>query len=712
MDSASRRRLRRRVADENRKRAPRACDRCKARKSKCVEATPGKCQRCLASNLACMFGREKSPVTQDTASSDLPEPGIVATSTRNRAQLLQDDISHTDPLSPASVLSQKLAEHVVAGQSKRAPWPNILSRLREAFSLDPDAAPEERDMVAMQAHMTRPKALHPYEVARLHAAIDAFPPRLIADFLISVFIKHATDTFFYFDQDQILSEIDQFYTDTTSPLRSDLSFVCLAMAIFALGSQWTPLERPDEFAVSLHRDNDDLGQVFYTHAKTLIPDLIDRPCLRSIQAPFLLGVYLMPASAIGSSYVYMGLALRKALAFDLHLNPEDQAVDDREREVRCRLWWSIYSLERPRSVDANVVKVPHPSPLPALDRLQKYNNIQFQMAYARLIKILDRIAEPCGVTEAEEQSESEGLASDLRQWKKSLPPDFKLENVDTKDSRYRTIFHLYLNYYYAWITMGKVALVTVARTSLRYHMFPASRPPGPSEATLMQSRYCAKAGRKLLLLFENLTQTRKITRFSFTDFQGCSIATIVTLVAGITERDSGYNARVKFGLDCLRRMATGNMTAKLGVKFVEAVQSITNEAAEKLHQASSTANETQDVQNSASTSDYNQWAEWLTRLERSQTLEQRAIHEAEPDVPFPHTVLHPPQSSDNTSDWRTAGEQYIPESSTPQSLAHGSTMLREFQSIEYDLLSGFQSDDPAFLMGLTGIDVLDFSGLT
>ncbi|KAJ6147457.1 hypothetical protein N7497_009439 [Penicillium chrysogenum] len=687
MDFASKRRRRRRVADENRKRAPRAA---------------------------------RSPSVQDTTSSGLTEPGEGTVSSNSQARLLQDDDNRNDPLSPASVLSQRLAEHVVAGQSKRIPWPNILSRLREAFSLDPDAAPEERDMVSMQAHMTRSKALHPSEVARLHAAIDAFPPRPVADFLLSVFIKHATDTFFYFDQDQVLSEIDQFYNDTTSPLRSDLSFVCLVMATFALGSQWTPLERPDVSAVSLHRDNDDLGQVFYTHAKTLIPDLIDRPCLRSIQAPFLLGVYLMPASAIGSSYVYMGLALRKALAFDLHLNPEDQAVDDREREIRCRLWWSIYSLERcttvklnrPRSIDANVVKVPHPSPLPALDFLQRYNNIQFQVAYTRLIKILDRIAEPCVGTAAEGQSEPEALASDLRQWKKSLPLDFQLDNVDPKDSRYRTIFHLYLNYYYAWITMGKVALVTVARTSLRRHMVPTSRPLDPREATLRQSRYCAKAGRKLLLLFENLTRTRNITRFSFTDFQGCSIATIVTLVAGITERDSGYNSRVQFGLDCLRKMATGNMTAKLGVKFVEAVQSITNEAAEKLHQASSVLSERQDMQASASASDYNQWAEWLTRLERSHTMEQRAIHEVEPEVPFLHTVKHPPQSNENMSDWRTAGEQPISESSILQNPAHSCGMLRELQPTEYDLLSGLQSDDPAFLMGLTGLDVLDFSGFT
>lgn len=183
-------------------------------------------------------------------------------------------------------------------------------------------------------------------MARLQVAIGAFPPRQIADFLVSVFVKHATDLFFYFDQDQMLTELDQFYKNENCPLRSDLSFVCLALATFALGSQWTTLERPEESVVSLNREDDDLGRVFYTHAKTLIPDVIDRSCLRSIQAPFLLGVYLMPANAIGSSYIYIGLALRKAIAFDLHLESIDESIDPTEIEIRRRLWWSIYSLER------------------------------------------------------------------------------------------------------------------------------------------------------------------------------------------------------------------------------------------------------------------------------------------------------------------------------------------------------------------------------
>jgi hypothetical protein len=176
--------------------------------------------------------------------------------------------------------------------------------------------------------------------------VNAFPPRPVADFLLSVCIKHGTDSFFYFDQTQFLSEIHQFYTEPSSRLRSDASFVCLAHAAFALGSQWTTLARPDDSASHLSPGDTDPGRIFYNQARALIPDVIDKPSIRSVQAPFVLGVYLLPASAIGSSYIYMGLALRKALALDLHLNPEDMNISSTEKEIRSRLWWSIYALER------------------------------------------------------------------------------------------------------------------------------------------------------------------------------------------------------------------------------------------------------------------------------------------------------------------------------------------------------------------------------
>ncbi|KAJ5370973.1 uncharacterized protein N7496_007065 [Penicillium cataractarum] len=683
--AAARRRRRRRVAEENRKRAARA---------------------------------EKSPLNEDspTLQSQATARGASASHARDSPRDNISTESH-ELLSPESALSQGLVKHVVVDNSKRVQWPNILSRLREAFSLDPQAAPEERDMVAMQARMIKPKALHPYELTRLRAAIDAFPPQPVADFLLSVFTKHATDTFFYFDQAQLIGEIEEFYATPTTSLRSDPSFIGLAMATFALASQWTTLERPEGSDIIRNRESSDLGRLFHYHAKTLMPDILDRSCLRSIQAPFVLGVYLMPASAIGSSYVYMGMALRKALTFDLHLNVEDQGMDEREKEVRRRLWWSIYSLERcttvklnrPRSISADIITALPPSPYPPLDRLQTYDNIHFQIAYSRLIKILDQVADlGDGQMNAEQLLRCSKWEADLKEWKRSLPQNFKLDRIDPKAPSYRTVFHLYLNYYYSWITMGKVSLVTVARSRLRQYLLPEHHAPQICDTVRRLSDSCTKAARKLLQLFENLTNTQNITRFSFTDFQGCSIATIVTLVAGILERDSGYEARVAFGLDCLGRMAAGNMTAQMGVRFVEAVRSITNEAAEKLHCASSRRKRHDEDVDSRSTSAYNQWAEWLTIQEQEDT-SCRTL--TEPGQLQTSSTSHPVVGP--WPPWQAIDDEIFQNtSSIPQQGIREARDHQWLEATDQDLFSGLHGDEQTLLMGLTGLDALDFSGLT
>ncbi|KAJ5980648.1 hypothetical protein N7481_007946 [Penicillium waksmanii] len=694
LSTADRRRRRRRVADVDRKRAPRA-----------GESLPG-------TELRTELPKQSPPQAPKT-SPTLSDRGVV---------------ENSGLPSPASVLSHGLSKHVIADQSKRVLWPNILSRLREAFSLDPQRAPEEREMVAMQARMIQPKGLHPSELSRLHAAINAFPPRLVADFLVFIFIKHATDVFFYFDQAQMLSDIDEFYTDPRSSLRLDPAFICLAMATFALGSQWTPLERPEGLESGQQKDDVDLGREFSFHAKSLVPDIVERSCLRSIQAPFVLGVYFMPASAIGASYVFLGLALRKALASDLHLGSEDGALTDIEKEVRCRLWWSIFSLERcttvklnrPRSIDTQIITVPYPSKCIALDQVQKFENLDCQVAYVRLIRLLDEIAGVARVAALTRRRdglpEPPGLSqskweADLKLWKQSLPIDLKLDRMGPSDLKYRAVSHLYLNYYYALITMGKVALVTVARTKLKQA---DGEMLDVSDHVKELAICCSKAAIKTLQLFESLNRSRKITRFSFTDFQGCSIATIVTLVSGILERDSSYDIRVNFGLNCLRKMATGNMTAKLGVRFVEAVQSITNEAARKRQLEASLPPDTSNSIHSG----YYQWAEWLTVQGDSQRRPDSMVrlHEESPSarenrdqnsVPW----LAAQSTFRDTSTWQIQIEQNTSEtSSAPQNSLNESP--ESLLPMGYDFFSTLHSDEHSFLMGLTGLDALDFSGLT
>ncbi|KAF4951206.1 hypothetical protein FGADI_7611 [Fusarium gaditjirri] len=718
MDStpAARRRRRRRVAEENRKRAPRACDRCKARKSKCIESSPGICQRCEAGQLSCRFDRLSPRQSQS------PMPAGVATITSVAA-----------PSQTGATPQENIS--IESHQTESILWPRFLTRLREAFSLDPISGPEEQDMANLQAvsiashsvnypevdciqNISRPDNPSLADKARLKKIVDSFPPRSIAQFLVHVCIRRGTDAFFYFDQAQLIHEIEQFYASQTCPLRFDPSFICLALTIFALGSHWTPLERPGHSRIDEH----DPGRLFFEQAKLLVPDIIELPGLRSIQACLILGVYLMPQNAVGSSYVYTGMALRKALAFDLHQDSDDQAMDAREREVRRRLWWSIYSLERcstiklnrPRSVTPGIITVPLPTVLPEFDNSQKFNNVLLQIAFARLISILDRVADwESAVTNSSSGADTSSLENQLREWKDSLPESFDLETIPPQDSRYRAVFHIWLNYYYAWIVMGKMSLITVVRKTLRCHLGDDSEPCNIDEKAGKLSRSCAKASKKLLQLFEDLDQTGYTTRFSFTDFQGCSIATIVTLIAGILDRDPGYERRVRFGLEFLRRMATGNPNAQVGVRFVEALRSISNEAWSKLSQSRHlSANVGEEGPQSSA---YNEWAEWLSNQEGSQSaINAEAIGDGA--LGPGHTTQAPPGS--DAEFWSTGPEDMewssrndavleplIPRLPMPQPPV--GEHLNPFETYR---LSTTCNDDQPFLMGLTGFDVLDFAG--
>lgn len=258
-----------------------------------------------------------------------------------------------------------------------------------------------------------------------------------------------------------------------------------------------------------------------------------------------------------------------------------------------------------------------------------------------------------------------------------------------------------------------MALVTIARKKLKQT---DRETPDINEKANRLANGCMKAAKKTLHLFENLTTNRKITRFSFTDFQGCSIAIIVTLVSGIFIRDSGYDTRVEFGLSCLRKMATGNMTAKLGVRFVEAVRSITEEAANKLKRDSSLPCDTSELNMHAG---YSHWAGWLTAQEsfarreygvRSQTnsLPSRTDNERDLD-PWLGAI---PASIGGTNAWNSEASHAPDISSMMPGPFNASESPTACRPLELDFLSTLHNDDQSFLMGLTGLDALDFSGLT
>ncbi|CAJ0546907.1 Ff.00g015340.m01.CDS01 [Fusarium sp. VM40] len=470
----------------------------------------------------------------------------------------------------------------------------------------------------------------------------------------------------------------------------------------------------------------DPGQMFFQQASSLIPDILEDDSIRSIQACFILSAYLMPMNVVGTSYLYMGMALRKALSLGLHQNP-DERLEERERESRRRLWWSIYSserctaikLNRPRSVLSTSIEVPLPAPLQDLDRGQKFNNILLQIAYARLITIMDMAVDLESTTADDGINERvTSLEDNLKEWKNSLPEGFSLDAIPPSDSRYRAVFHLYLNYYYTRIIMGKASLIRIVRMTLRYHLGQDAQPWIIDDATEKLARSCKRASKKLLYLFEGLDETSGTTRSAFTYFQACSIATIVTLIAGILERGFGYQQRVDLGLGLLRGMAAGNPTAEMGVKLVESLQSISDEASRKLSLSRQPFGQPHNEE-PLSASRYNDWTEWLANQGQPQADDDVFMQSAAALQPFVSSMM--PSSSLMESEPATSlandGGLSLRALGMLDSLMTRPSVQQPLLALQLDLPNFSHQttdtdDDQAILMSLTGLDVLEFAALS
>ncbi|RDW76467.1 Zn(II)2Cys6 transcription factor [Aspergillus mulundensis] len=693
----------RRVPDEKRKRAAQACDRCKARKSKCVGVDTGRCQRCTRDDRVCNVTKYYSGVSPMRSGSTSPR----------RTRTTVDGVSE-----PAGFKTLEASVDISNSAVMKITWPRFLLQLREALALDPRIELEESDMMAMQTQYHQPTILQPNEIKRIHKASRALPPRAVADFLICVCLTHASDVFFYLDQSQFLADVDQFYNQPASPLRLDSGFVCLILSVLALGSQWTELERPSSFSANLLPDDREPGRVFFEEARSLIPDLMDRTSLTSIQAPFILGVYSLPDRALGSAYSYMGLALRKAVALEIHQQGDDSRFSEHEIQVRCRTWWSVYSLERttaiklnrPRSIDPADITTPLPVSLPSLDHAQAVDNIQHQIAYASLVMILDRIADQG--TKARHGSQIDTLQLELETWKRNLPPALRVENIRPKDADYRAVVHLQLNYLYAWIVLGKGSLLNTIQAHVRRQRPDADTVThirtGPSTVLDDLALSCVEASKMILSLCESLSRNNLTFRFSFTDFQGCSIATIVAILAGIVERDAQYEARVAFGLNHLRTMALGNLPAEVGVRFVETLQAISNEAFAKLGNVGASGDEhyareaRHEDRNAAG---YSQWAQWVSsKASLNNTDQGRDLQFEVPNSSFgPVSTLSTTTSLAQTSASAISSDHPPAHQDLSNMVAMDSPL-----PLDIDPQMVWSHDDQLALMGLTGLDMLEF----
>jgi hypothetical protein len=184
------------------------------------------------------------------------------------------------------------------------------------------------------------------------ACLECLPPWDIVEFLVQIYFEFAQTNSFYVEERWLRDKIQQLKTEPNDISSDDSGWICSVLMVLAIGSQFSHMadERVRDVEGYVHErrgsSEPDIGAKFYQMAAKLLPDIITIASLESVQACLLLAHYTLPIDTQGLAYTYLGLALKISIQNGMHRKYIGKEFDSHTVEVRNRLWWSVYTLER------------------------------------------------------------------------------------------------------------------------------------------------------------------------------------------------------------------------------------------------------------------------------------------------------------------------------------------------------------------------------
>lgn len=176
-----------------------------------------------------------------------------------------------------------------------------------------------------------------------------FPPKHIAEFLTNAFLKYSQTNYFYFHEATFREKLDYYYANEPPLSINDAGWICTLLMTFAIGTQFAHMQTQSTLPGGSSTEDmpgDEVGLEIYRFSCRLIPDLITVASVETVQAFLLLGVYTFPIDTTGLAYVYYGLAIKMAIQNGMHRRLIGANIPPEIIEIRNRLWWTAYSLER------------------------------------------------------------------------------------------------------------------------------------------------------------------------------------------------------------------------------------------------------------------------------------------------------------------------------------------------------------------------------
>ncbi|KAF7630460.1 C6 transcription factor [Aspergillus flavus] len=637
------RRRRPRVPDALRKRAARACNPCRYHKEKCQGGMP--CLRCQRYKRNCQYSQAPpQPASNGTTrASTSPQRdsdkgrclerivrhfmGDISFEPSNLQfiadALERDQVSSRKPSTLAPGSSELYSIHplstntmIYSGEFSHWNFSRMIRRKLQSLGNDPD------DSMTGDSHT----AHDPFRATGLQSpssiiasARKYFPPRHIADFLLETFLEYTLTNYYYFDETEFRQKLDYYYAEDRYLDINDAGWICTLFMTFASGTQFAYMHasRPpylQSMSGEDHLPDDTIGLALYRFSCRLIPDLITTASVETVQAFLLFGVYTMPIDTSGLAYTYLGLAIKMAIQNGMHRQFGEEGLDARTIELRNRLWWSAYALDRrisilhgrPVSVSPTEIDCDMPKDIPELRPPGRVTNLpnltatlQLTEQLAKVAPIISRLRNCPGELHQIYLKQLLHVRDELRSWWTTLPEDIHCRDLDPSKPLFRYNVHLELTYATIIMYMGRPLILAGTPSS-------SASVEGSSDSTVdagaMLCFDCVQAALRIVELCQLLQDTVGVARVSYTEFSSCRAALLAIIAQSLNTRTERLRGALTQGMGLIRRMCVGLQSARSEVAVIEALE----RAARRLDSRA----ENEDTATGEQDVGYNQFRRW------------------------------------------------------------------------------------------------------
>lgn len=287
----------------------------------------------------------------------------------------------------------------------------------------------------------------------------------------------------------------------------------------------------------------------------------------------------------------------------------------------------------------------------------------------------------------------ERLVAELNHWKSTLPESLQLRNLTPLDKGYRGKMHLHQNYSHALIILFRSALVAVARQRLSKAFVPQDDLPDLDPQALNLSMECRNAAQNMIANIDRVRQTKLLARFSWTDFQGCSTAILITLLYRVIEKDFDYEYIIDSGLHNLKVLAEASKPAQLALNFVLEFKKIVEEAVDQPHHPEPASNAADGQREN-----YKKWLSSLSVQKNSSVGENperpnSASRETWPGLPGEVQQTASADAAGGVSTWAGGGENHLlPEMSLESDFLLDESQIMSLSGMDFLASSLFAGD--------------------